>query len=112
MAVAGSIAWQHRYRLAPRLARAYAAELGAQLLRAVPDGYVTKNRERVIASLDAFTNGVARGQVSKADIDRVTSLLFAGLADGRLSYQELDRVIEAMDAAAFSHPGVGRGEVR
>lgn len=112
MAAVGSMAWQYKHRLLPRLAQAYAVDLGVHLLRALPDGYVTKNRERVITALDAFTNAVSRGQVRKAQIAQVISLLLAGMADGALSYRELDRVIEAMEAAASAGSGIVSPAVR
>lgn len=92
----GSVVWQHRYRLASRFAQPYAAHLVAQVFRAVPDGYVTKNKERVLEVLDAFTNAVARRQVSEDQMRRVASLLLAALADGAFSYQELDQLLQAM----------------
>ncbi len=112
MAAAGGIAWHYKYRLASRFVQSYAIELGESLFRAVPDGYVTKNKERVIAALDAFTNGVSRGHVRKAEISQVTSLLLAGMADGVLTYRELDRVVEAMEAATSAGSGVVNPEVR
>ncbi|MCR4439448.1 MAG: hypothetical protein QHJ34_06700 [bacterium] len=110
--VLASLAWQYRSRLASRFAQPYAAHLVAQVFRAVPDGYVTKNRERVLEVLDAFTNAVARRQVSEAQMRRVASLVLAALADGAFSYQELDQLLEAMQQSVPALQAGGREEGR
>ncbi len=103
LTAAGAAAWQYRLLLASRLARPYAAQLAGQLFHALPDGYVTKNRERVICALDEFTNAVSRGEAGGREIERVSKVLLDGLADGRLSYAELDALLATMKIFASGH---------
>ncbi|MDZ7385749.1 MAG: hypothetical protein ONB07_06455 [candidate division KSB1 bacterium] len=106
------VAWRYRFRIVSGLARPYATHLVTQLLHALPDGYVTKNRERVMSVLDAFTNAVSRGRVNGREVGRITEQVMDGLADGRLSYQELDRILAEMERSAVGQNGMGKSVER
>ncbi len=65
-----------------------------------PDAYMTNNRERVIQTLDEFTNAMQYQRVSKDDFRAIARQMFAALQDRRLTYQELDGLLATMQEAA------------
>jgi len=65
-----------------------------------PDAYMTNNRERVIQTLDEFTNAMQYQRVSKDDFRAIARQMFAALQDRRLTYQELDGLLTTMQEAA------------
>ena len=70
------------------------------LFAGFPDAYMTNNRERVIQTLDDFTNAMQYQRVSKDDFRGLARQMFAALQDRRLTYQELDGLLAAMETAA------------
>lgn len=70
------------------------------LFAGFPDAYMTNNRERVIQTLDDFTNAMQYQRVSKDDFRTIARQIFAALQDRRLTYQELDGLLATMQEAA------------
>lgn len=70
------------------------------LFAGFPDAYMTNNRERVIQTLDDFTNAMQYQRVSKDDFRAIARQMFAALQDRRLTYQELDGLLATMQEAA------------
>jgi hypothetical protein len=93
--------WTNRYRLAERVFSSVATEMMEKTFESFPDGYVTKNREKVMMVLDEFTNAVAEKEVSAEEFRQITQAVVDGLRDGKLKYQELDRVLALMLKATF-----------
>jgi len=65
-----------------------------------PDAYMTNNRERVIQTLDEFTNAMQYQRIGKDDFRVIARQMFAALQDRRLTYQELDGLLATMQEAA------------
>jgi hypothetical protein len=61
---------------------------------------MTNNRERVIQTLDEFTNAMQYQRVSREDFRDIARQIFAMLQDRRLTYQELDGLLESLHKAA------------
>ena len=70
------------------------------LFAGFPDAYMTNNRERVIQTLDDFTNAMQYQRVSQDDFRAIARQMFAALQDRRLTYQELDGLLATMQEAA------------
>lgn len=70
------------------------------LFAGFPDAYMTNNRERVIQTLDDFTNAMQYQRVSKDAFRAIARQMFAALQDRRLTYQELDGLLATMQEAA------------
>ena len=70
------------------------------LFAGFPDAYMTNNRERVIQTLDDFTNAMQYQRVSPDDFRAIARQMFAALQDRRLTYQELDGLLATMQEAA------------
>lgn len=70
------------------------------LFAGFPDAYMTNNRERVIQTLDDFTNAMQYQRVSQDSFRAIARQLFAALQDRRLTYQELDGLLATMQEAA------------
>ncbi len=98
-AIAAGLLWKHRYRLFERAATAQVATLSEHFFKALPEGYVTKNGDKVMAALDAFTNAVGRDQVENEALRGISSAIVKGLQDGALSYEELDAILLLMQRA-------------
>lgn len=70
------------------------------LFAGFPDAYMTNNRERVIQTLDDFTNAMQYQRISQDDFRNIARQMFAALQDRRLTYQELDGLLATMQEAA------------
>jgi hypothetical protein len=70
------------------------------LFAGFPEAYMTNNRERVIQTLDDFTNAMQNQRVSRDDFRNLARQIFAALQDRRLTYQELDGLLATMQAVS------------
>ncbi len=76
------------------------ADYFEEIIKAVPDGYVTKNKEKLLNVLDLFVNSAAKNYVSKSEYRQILLIITRALQDGILQYQELDSILNAMERAA------------
>lgn|GEM_PF-3407725 len=65
-----------------------------------PDAYMTNNRDRVIQTLDDFTNAMQYNQVSRDDFRNISRQIFSTLQDRRITYQEMDAILQSLEQAA------------
>jgi hypothetical protein len=65
-----------------------------------PEAYMTNNRDRVIQALDDFTNAMQNDRVGRDDFRRIARQIFSMLQDRRITYQEMDALLEGMQKAA------------
>ncbi|MBC8184187.1 hypothetical protein H8E88_24095 [candidate division KSB1 bacterium] len=72
------------------------------VVKAFPDGYITRNKEKVITVFDSFVNGAAKNRVSNSEYRRISQQTMIALQDGVLKYQELDAILELMEQAVKS----------
>ena len=71
-----------------------------EVFTAFPDAYFTNNREKVISIFDDFTNAASNHEISSAEFNRIGQLFLDTLRDKRLTYGELDQILESMKNSA------------
>jgi hypothetical protein len=76
-----------------------ASEYFKDIIKAFPDGYITKNKEKVLDVFDSFVNGAAKNKVSNSEFRKISETSMIALQDGQLKYQELDAILELMEQA-------------
>ena len=79
-----------------------ASEYFKDIIKAFPDGYITKKKERVLDVFDSFVNGAAKNKVSNSEFRKISETSMIALQDGQLKYQELDAILELMEQAVRS----------
>jgi hypothetical protein len=94
------IAWQNPVGTLEFVAENFLLDYMESLFAGFPDAYMTNNRERVIQTLDEFTNAMQYQRVSREDFRDIARQIFAMLQDRRLTYQELDGLLESLHKAA------------
>jgi len=72
------------------------------VVKAFPDGYITKNKNRVLDVFDAFVNGAAKNKVSNEEFRQISQRSMIALQDGILKYQELDAILDLMERSVTS----------
>jgi hypothetical protein len=100
MGVAGFLIWQNQAATLEFVADHFLMGYLENLFAGFPEAYMTNNRERVIQTLDTFTNAMQNQQVSKDDFREIARQIFAALKDQRLTYQELDGLLAHLQKAA------------
>lgn len=65
-----------------------------------PDAYMTHNGDRVYKIMDNFTNAVADGVVDGNHFEEITSLIFRAVEDKKVTYQEMEEILTALDRAS------------
>ncbi len=97
MAISGFVAYQKREAVAIMAINKVGAKYAEELFAAFPEAYMTNNREKVLNTLDGFTNAVAANRVPREQIEQVGRQVLEALRDKRISYQEMDAILEAID---------------
>ncbi len=100
IAATGLIAWQNPAETLEFVAENFLLDYMESLFAGFPDAYMTNNRERVIQTLDEFTNAMQYQRVSREDFREIARQFFAMLQDRRLTYQEMDGLLESLRKAA------------
>jgi len=96
----GGYFWVNRMQYAAAAAEYVAGDFLWNLFRYFPDGYVSKNREKFVDTLDNFTNAISFGKVTKSDFQRLSATIMEGIKDHKLTYQEIDAILAQMNEAA------------
>ncbi len=96
----GGYFWVNRMQYLASAAEYVAGDFLWNLFRYFPDGYVTKNREKFVDTLDQFTNAISFGKVTKSDFQRLSATIMEGIKDRKLTYQEIDAILLQMNEAA------------
>jgi len=96
----GLLAWQNPAGTLEFVAENFLLDYVKSLFAGFPDAYMTNNRERVIQTLDEFTNAMQYQRVSQEDFRDIARQIFAMLQDRRLTYQEMDGLLESLHQAA------------
>ena len=97
---AGGYFWVNRMQYAASAAEYVAGDFLWNVFRYFPDGYVSNNKEKFINTLDAFTNAVSFGKITKSDFQQLSATFMASLQDRKLTYQEIDDILRLMNEAA------------
>jgi hypothetical protein len=96
----GFWAWQNKEKVVEYVASQFFMDYAKNLFAGFPDGYMTHNRERVLLVLDEFTNAMAAQRVSQEDFHAIFREFLGGLRDHRLTYQELESLLQHFERAA------------
>jgi hypothetical protein len=96
----GGYFWVNRMQYAASAAEYVAGDFLWSVFRYFPDGYVSNNREKFVSTLDAFTNAVSFGKITKSDFQQLSASFMASLQDRKLTYQEIDDILRIMNEAA------------
>lgn len=97
--------WANRLQYAATASQYVASDFLWSIFRYFPDGYVTNNREKFVDTLDRFTNAASFGRITKEDFQALSAKVMEGIHDRKLTYQEIDDILQLMSEAAG-----GRGE--
>lgn len=100
LAVMAFIVWQNQTATLEFVANHFLMDYAESVFAGFPDAYMTNNRERVIQTLDDFTNAMQYQRVSKEDFREIARQIFAALQDRRLTYQEMDALLAGLEKAA------------
>ena len=68
-----------------------------------PEGYMTRNGDRVLEVFDKFVNAAAANQVSKNGYKNVAKSIMVALNDRKLNYPEINNIVNQMEQAASSY---------
>jgi hypothetical protein len=98
--VLGFVALQNPGAALEFAAENFLMDYAESIFAGFPEAYMTNNRERVLQTLDEFTNAMQSQRVSKEDFRGLGRQIFGALQDRRLTYQELDGLLTAMQEAA------------
>ena len=98
--VMGFIVWQNQAATLEFVAEHFLMDYAESIFAGFPDAYMTNNRERVIQTLDDFTNAMQYQRVSQDDFRDIARQIFAALKDRRLTYQEMDELLASLQKAA------------
>jgi hypothetical protein len=96
----GGYLWVNRMQYVASAAEFVAGDFLWSVFRYFPDGYVTKNREKFVDTLDNFTNAISYGKITKGDFQQLSATIMDGIRDRKLTYQEIDAILLQMNEAA------------
>ena len=68
-----------------------------------PDGYMTRNGDRVLDVFDKFVNAAAANKVSKNSYKIIAKSIMVALNDRKLNYHEINNIVNQMERAANSY---------
>lgn len=92
--------WSNRMQYAASASQYVAGDFLWNVFRYFPDGYVTKNREKFVDTLDRFTNAASFGNITKSDFQALSAKVMEGIHDHKLTYEEIDDILLLMSEAA------------
>ncbi len=92
--------YTNRAAVVPWMVDTFMIDYIEDLFAGFPDAYMSFNRDRVLEALDNFTNAVAAKKVDRADFRRIGRLFFSIVKDKKITYQEMDQVLNALNEAA------------
>lgn len=92
--------WANRFQYAATASQYVASDFLWSIFRYFPDGYVTNNREKFVDTLDRFTNAASFGRITKDDFQALSAKVMEGIHDRKLTYQEIDDILQLMSEAA------------
>ncbi|MDQ7054813.1 MAG: hypothetical protein Q9P14_18710 [candidate division KSB1 bacterium] len=95
-----SIAYAKREALMEWAMDRYVIRYAEDLFAGFPDAYMSYNRDRVFETLDNFTNAVADKKVDRHDFARIGKLVLSIIEDKRISYEEMEQLLTALNKAA------------
>ena len=93
--VAGLL-WVNRDKVIYSVGSKVGTQFIDRLFSSFPEGYVTKNREFFINSLDDFTNAVSHKAITPKEFKMIGKTLIYALKDGYLRYSEIDSILSMM----------------
>lgn len=100
----GLYVWQNPLATVEWAAENFAMEYIEKIFAGFPEAYMTNNRERVLQTLDEFTNAMQNQRVSRDDFRAIARQALGAMKDQRLTYQEMDGILEKLHQAAQAQP--------
>jgi len=97
--IGGIYIWLNSDKIVNKALNFVTPEFMEDLFKAIPDAYVSRNKEKVLNTFDDFTNAVADGRVSKREFKSIGREIVIALKDRKFTYQEIDRILEKMNLA-------------
>jgi hypothetical protein len=98
----GMLIWQNPTGVVEFVAGHFLMGYAENLFAGFPDAYMTYNRDRVLQVLDDFTNAMAAQRISREDFRAIFRQFLAALQDQRLTYQELEALLQHLEQAAHA----------
>ncbi len=95
-----SIAYVKREAIMEWVVDRYVIQYVEDLFAGFPEAYMSYNRDRVFETLDNFTNAVADKKVDRHDFARIGKLVFSIIDDKRITYEEMEKLLTALNKAA------------
>ena len=92
-----NFAYLNRTKIVEKALYFAASNLLEEVFSSFPDAYLSNNRERVIKTLDDFTNASSANKISKEEFREIGSKTVRAIADRRLTYQEITEILDKMD---------------
>ena len=94
--IISGLVWINRDAVIYNLGSRIGAQFIDRLFSSFPEGYVTKNREFFISSLDDFTNAVSHKAITPDEFKIIGKTILNSLKDGYLRYSEIDSILSMM----------------
>ena len=66
---------------------------------AIPESYVTRNKEKVLDVLDKFANGAEKNKITKSEFNNIAVITLTSFKDKKLTYKEIDSILKSMEDA-------------
>lgn len=96
------ILWINRGRIIEEALNYAFPALAEEIFKAMPDAYISVNIEKVITTFDAFTNAASDNAISRKDFKKFGKLLANVLKDKKITWHEMDDIINMMQNATKS----------
>jgi hypothetical protein len=100
----GIFVWQNKEEALELIASHFLLNYAESLFSGFPDAYMTIRGERVLEVLDQFTNAMQYQRVTRDDFNDIARQAFSALQDQRLTYQELDELLDRLERASQPAP--------
>ena len=97
---AGVLMWVNKEKVLEFAVSHFLMDYAENVFAGFPEAYMTNNRERVLATLDEFTNAMAGQRVNREHFRAIFREIFSALRDQRLTYQEMDTLLQRLEQAA------------
>lgn len=100
--IVGVIVWRNPAKVVEFAASHFLMGYAENLFAGFPEAYMTNNRDRVLQVMDEFTNAMASQRVSRDDFREIFRQSFAALQDQRITYQEMEVLLQSLERASRS----------
>ena len=96
----GAFVWKNPEMIAEKALDYVVSNYLQDLFKGFPSAYVSKRRNEIFIILDDFTNAAAANKISGRHFKRIGRSLLSALGDKKITWEELDNLLEQMKKAA------------